>query len=79
MGRASDAGRNWPEIPSHWKVVFSKRGKAMSDSKTEVKATECTENNAPAYQKPEVKTLSQRDIAQAVNKGSKFPARGFAG
>ncbi len=51
----------------------------MSDSKTEVKASECTENNTPAYEKPEVKTLSQRDVVQAVNKGSKFPARGFAG
>lgn len=31
------------------------------------------------YERPEVKTLSQRDIVQAVAKGSKFPARGFAG
>jgi hypothetical protein len=51
----------------------------MSESKTEVKAAECSESNTPAYEKPEVKTLSQRDIVQAVNKGSKFPARGFAG
>lgn len=32
-----------------------------------------------AYEKPEVKTLCQRDVVQAVNQGSKFPARGFAG
>lgn len=51
----------------------------MSKSKTDVKAQESTENNTPAYEKPEVKTLSQREIVQAVNKGSKFPARGFAG
>jgi len=51
----------------------------MLDTKTEVKTAECNENSRPAYEKPEVKTLSQRDIVQAVNKGSKFPARGFAG
>lgn len=32
-----------------------------------------------AYEKPEVKTLDRRDVIKAVNKGSKFPARGFAG
>lgn len=31
------------------------------------------------YVKPEVKTLDQRDVLRAVAKGSKFPARGFAG
>jgi len=51
----------------------------MLDTKIEVKATEAKEDSRPAYEKPEVKTLSQRDIVQAVNKGSKFPARGFAG
>ncbi|MBV8368591.1 MAG: hypothetical protein JO036_06600 [Candidatus Eremiobacteraeota bacterium] len=32
-----------------------------------------------SYVKPEVKTLDQRDVLRAVAKGSKFPARGFAG
>ena len=32
-----------------------------------------------SYEKPEVKTLQQKDVVQAVSKGSKFPARGFAG
>jgi hypothetical protein len=32
-----------------------------------------------AYEKPTIKTLSQRDVVKAVNKGSKFPARGFSG
>jgi len=32
-----------------------------------------------AYAKPEVKTLDQREVLRAVAKGSKFPARGFAG
>lgn len=41
--------------------------------------TEKPEKLRKAYVKPEVKTLNQRDIVQAVNKGSKFPARGFAG
>lgn len=51
----------------------------MLESKTEVKSTEPVENSSRTYEKPEVKTLNQRDIVQAVNKGSKFPARGFAG
>ena len=32
-----------------------------------------------AYEKPEVRTLEQKDVLSAVNKGAKFPARGFAG
>lgn len=40
--------------------------------------TSSQEGNAP-YVKPEVKTLDQRDVLRAVAKGSKFPARGFAG
>lgn len=52
---------------------------AMSDVKVEIKSSCCSESSTPVYEKPEVKTLSQRDILQAVNKGSKFPARGFAG
>jgi hypothetical protein len=52
---------------------------SMLEAKTEMKTPECSENSRPAYEKPEVKTLSQRDIVQAVNKGSKFPAGGFAG
>jgi len=31
------------------------------------------------YEKPEVKVLEQGEILKAVKKGSKFPARGFAG
>ncbi|MDJ0626798.1 MAG: hypothetical protein QNJ44_00950 [Rhodobacter sp.] len=34
---------------------------------------------AKCYEAPVVKTLDQQDILQAVAKGSKFPARGFAG
>jgi hypothetical protein len=34
---------------------------------------------AKTYEKPEVKTLEQKDLLTAVNKGSKFPARGYAG
>ncbi|MCG8424319.1 MAG: hypothetical protein MJE77_41025 [Proteobacteria bacterium] len=37
------------------------------------------ERQAPTYEKPTVKTLNQEDLLSAVNKGSKFPARGFAG
>jgi hypothetical protein len=51
----------------------------MTESKTEVKAAEKIDSKAPAYEKPEVKTLNQSDVVQAVSKGSKFPARGFAG
>jgi len=51
----------------------------MSDVQTELKVQEPGETQTPAYEKPEVKTLNQRDIVQAVSKGSKFPARGFAG
>jgi hypothetical protein len=54
----------------------------MSQDQAEVKAAEATEkvdNAAKTYEKPEVKTLKQSDIVTAVNKGSKFPARGFAG
>ena len=32
-----------------------------------------------AYEGPTVRTLTQRDLLSAVKKGSKFPARGFAG
>jgi hypothetical protein len=32
-----------------------------------------------AYEGPIVRTLTQRDLLSAVKKGSKFPARGFAG
>ena len=35
--------------------------------------------NELAYEKPIVRTLTQRDLLSAVKKGSKFPARGFAG
>lgn len=51
----------------------------MAESETETKASDNTECKQQAYEKPQVKTLSQRDIVQAVSKGSKFPARGFAG
>jgi hypothetical protein len=51
----------------------------MSDVQTDVKVEEQAAAPTPAYEKPEVKTLNQRDIVQAVSKGSKFPARGFAG
>jgi len=37
------------------------------------------DSKTASYEKPEVKTLCQRDVVQAVNQGSKFPARGFAG
>ena len=51
----------------------------MSDTKTEEKVAEKPKTQVKSYAKPEVKTLCQRDIVQAVSKGSKFPARGFAG
>jgi hypothetical protein len=35
--------------------------------------------NEGAYAKPQVRTLSQRDVLSAVHKGSNFPMRGFAG
>jgi hypothetical protein len=31
------------------------------------------------YEKPQIKSLTQRDLLGAVKKGSKFPSRGFAG
>ena len=37
------------------------------------------QSKAATYEKPVVKTLDRRDVVKAVNKGSKFPARGFAG
>jgi hypothetical protein len=42
------------------------------------KATEEVEQ-AAAYEQPQVKSLSQGEVLSAVNKGSKFPARGFSG
>jgi hypothetical protein len=36
-------------------------------------------NESPKYEKPEVKVVGQSEVFKAVNKGSKFPARGFAG
>jgi hypothetical protein len=38
-----------------------------------------THEETPTYEPPEIRTFSQADILSAVNKGSKFPARGFAG
>jgi hypothetical protein len=32
-----------------------------------------------SYEAPTVKTFDQSDVLNAVNQGSKFPARGFAG
>ena len=32
-----------------------------------------------SYEAPTVKTFNQCDVLNAVNQGSKFPARGFAG
>ena len=51
----------------------------MSESNTETKVAEKVDSQVVTYEKPEVKTLCQRDIVQAVAKGSKFPARRFAG
>jgi hypothetical protein len=51
----------------------------MSESTTKEKVVEKIDSQTNTYEKPEVKTLCQRDIVQAVSKGSKFPARGFAG
>ena len=31
------------------------------------------------YEKPAAKTLDKDNVLKAVNEGSKFPARGFAG
>ena len=47
---------------------------------TKNKKEAAAEGAAPkTYAKPEVRTLEQKDVLSAVNKGAKFPARGFAG
>jgi hypothetical protein len=43
------------------------------------KKVEKVEAAGKQYEKPEVKVLQQGEILKAVKKGSKFPARGFAG
>jgi hypothetical protein len=48
-------------------------------TKEQSAAVKNADEQAKTYERPEVKTLNQRDVIQAVNKGSKFPARGFAG
>jgi hypothetical protein len=48
-------------------------------TKEQTVAPKTAEEQAKTYERPEVKTLNQRDVIQAVHKGSKFPARGFAG
>jgi len=48
-------------------------------SKEATKTEEKAATAAKSYEKPEIKTLGQREVVQAVNKGAKFPARGFAG
>jgi len=48
----------------------------MPKNKKEIAAEEAA---VKVYEKPEVRTLEQKDVLSAVNKGSKFPARGYAG
>jgi len=48
-------------------------------SKEAIETKEKAVAASKSYEKPEIKTLSQREVVQAVNKGAKFPARGFAG
>lgn len=51
----------------------------MAKKTPERDAKTASQEGATAYAKPEVKTLDQREVLRAVAKGSKFPARGFAG
>jgi len=44
-----------------------------------VKKVKANEQENKKYEKPEVKVMGNSDILKAVKKGSKFPARGFAG
>lgn len=48
-------------------------------SKNDTDAVEPSTKETKPYEKPEIKTLNQRDVVRAVSKGAKFPARGFAG
>jgi len=54
---------------------MSKKAVAQEDAAAKTSPQE----GSASYAKPEVKTLDQRDVLRAVAKGSKFPARGFAG
>jgi hypothetical protein len=51
----------------------------MKKSKTQKTAQGAKKQEPKTYKKPQVKSLTQRDVLGAVKKGSKFPARGFAG
>ncbi len=51
---------------------------SIKDAKATSQATEDPTKTA-TYERPQVKSLSQGEVLSAVNKGSKFPARGFSG